>query len=117
MALGTDSFGRVQGLIRPALTPNVEDFRFDRALHCFVVLPAPGPGVRSRFRPDFGFPVHPKSILEVAEERFRAGNRRFGPPPAAKPIGKGGGLRPPPLPVGSAVGGARLDPQIDDYAT
>ena len=33
------------------------------------------------------------------------------PPPTAKPIGKGGGLRPPPFPVGFAVGGGRLDPQ------
>ncbi len=28
------------------------------------------------------------------------------PPPTAKPTGKGGGLRPPPLSVGFAVGGA-----------
>ncbi len=40
----------------------------------------------------------------------RSGNRLFGgstrPPPTAKPTGKGGGLRPPPSPVGSAVRGA-----------
>ncbi len=33
------------------------------------------------------------------------------PPRTAKPIGKGGGLRPAPSPVGFAVGGARLDPR------
>ncbi len=31
-------------------------------------------------------------------------------PPTANPIGKGGGLRPPPSPVGFAVGGGRFDP-------
>ncbi len=31
------------------------------------------------------------------------------PPPAAKPIGKGGGLRPPSFPAGFAFGGGRLD--------
>ncbi len=33
----------------------------------------------------------------------------IGPTPTAKPLGTGGGLRPPPSPVGFAVGGGRLD--------
>ncbi len=33
------------------------------------------------------------------------------PPPTGKPIEKGGGLRPPPFPIGFPVGGRRLDPK------
>ncbi len=36
------------------------------------------------------------------------------PPPTAKPIGKRGGLPPPPLPMGFAVGGGVETPEIDD---
>jgi hypothetical protein len=34
-----------------------------------------------------------------------------------KPIGKGGGRSLLPFPMGFAVGGGRLDPQIDDFWT
>ncbi len=54
-------------------------------------------------------------VLEVARWSFRAGSRIFWGsarlPPTAKLTGKGGGLRPPPFPMGSAVGGGPLGHQ------
>jgi hypothetical protein len=39
--------------------------------------------------------------------RIFIGSKR--PPPTARPTGQGGGLRPPPFPMGLAVGGDHLD--------
>ncbi len=47
-----------------------------------------------------------KSVLKSS---VLGGSKR--PPPSGKPIEKGGGLRPPPFPIGFPVRGCRLGPQ------